>query len=73
MLLNLQGIQVPPSLHPSHLSQEPQLVQVACPQMVLLGAQALPGGHEGLQAPDETRQQISVRRKWKIYHMSSFL
>ena len=39
----LQAVQVHPSVHPSHLSQEPQVVQERCPQMGPLGVPAVPG------------------------------
>lgn len=62
---NLQAVQVRHSLHPSHLSQGFQVVQERCPLVGLLGAPAVPGGHEALEAPDQTRRHISVTQKGK--------
>lgn len=54
-IFNLQGGQVHPSLHPSHLSQGAQVVRERCPQMGFLGALAVLGGQEVLEGPDKTK------------------
>lgn len=65
-MFNLQAVQVHPFLHPSRLSQEPQVVQERRPQMWFLGALAAQGGQEALEAPDETRQHTSVTQRGKF-------
>lgn len=62
-MFNLQEVQVHHSLHPSHLSQEPQVVQESHPQMGVLEALAVPGGQEVLEAPYKTRRHISVTQR----------
>lgn len=58
-ILNLQAVQVHPSLRPSHRSQGDQVVLEGSPQTVLLGDLAVPGGHEVLEAPGQRKGKIS--------------
>lgn len=53
--MNLQAVQLGPSLHPCHLSQENQVVQEGGLQMGLLEALAVLGVHEGQVAPKDRR------------------
>lgn len=54
-LFHLQAVQVRPALHPSHLSPGSPVVQGRRPQTGFLGAPAVRGGLEDLEAPDGTR------------------
>lgn len=54
-LFHSQAVQVRPALHPSHLSPGSPVVQGRRPQTGFLGAPAVRGGLEDLEAPDGTR------------------
>lgn len=57
---NSQAVQVHPSLHPSHLFQGSQVVRERCLQMKFLGALAVPGDQEALEAPDGKTKSATV-------------
>lgn len=52
--MNLLPVQLGPSLHPCHLSQEHQVVQTGGLQTGLLEAPAVLGVHEDQAAPKDT-------------------
>lgn len=59
-VFNIQGGQVRPSVHPSHLFQVAQGVRERCPQMEVLGVLAVLGDQEALEGPDKRKIYIKI-------------